>query len=160
LWCACRMRALGPIDEADAAGALDAADATAPARSVRVLVVDDNVDSAEMVCAALEQLGHRVAMAHDGAAAVDQATAFAPEVVLLDLGLPEIDGFEVARRLRRSGSRAHLVALTGYGLERDRAATREAGFDAHLVKPVDLATLQDAIAAAAGSAISRGRATT
>jgi signal transduction histidine kinase len=117
-------------------------------RSVRVLVVDDNRDSAEMVAEALQHLGHTVSVAHDGPGALTEAEAFIPEVVLLDLGLPTMDGFEVARRLRAGGVRVHLVAMTGYGQASDRQATREAGFDAHLVKPVDLATLERAIAAA------------
>ena len=124
------------------------APSTTPRRSVRVLVVDDNQDSAEMVAEALQHLGHQVAIAHDGPRALREAQAFTPEVVLLDLGLPMMDGFEVARRLRADGARVHLVAMTGYGQASDRAATREAGFDAHLVKPVDLATLERAIAAA------------
>jgi signal transduction histidine kinase len=114
-------------------------------RPIRVLVVDDNVDTAEMVCAALRRLGHDVAVAHDGPRAIDRALAFVPDVVLLDVGLPEMDGLEVARKLRGSGSRARLVALTGYGKPSDHEASRAAGFDSHLVKPVDLATLQQAL---------------
>jgi CheY-like chemotaxis protein len=114
-------------------------------RSVRVLVVDDNQDSAEMVSEALAHLGHQVAVAHDGPGALERTAEFQPDVVLLDLGLPMMDGFEVARRLRDGGSTVHLVAMTGYGQASDRDATRAAGFDAHLVKPVDLATLERAI---------------
>jgi signal transduction histidine kinase/CheY-like chemotaxis protein len=137
-----------PADVARARPSRSSRAPTETQRSVRILVVDDNHDSAEMVADALQHLGHTVSVAHDGPGALTEAAAFRPEVVLLDLGLPTMDGFEVARRLRADGVRVHLVAMTGYGQASDREATREAGFDAHLVKPVDLATLERAIAAA------------
>jgi signal transduction histidine kinase/ActR/RegA family two-component response regulator len=112
--------------------------------SRRVLVVDDNVDAAQSLKLLLELWGHEVRVAHDGHAAVEAARAFGPEVVLLDLGLPGPDGYEVARRLRElpGGEAACLVALTGYGREEDRSRSAEAGLQAHLVKPADPATLR------------------
>ena len=110
----------------------------------RLLVVDDNVDAATTQAALLRLLGHEVEVAYDGEAALAKARAFRPEIVLLDLGMPGMDGFEVARRLRASdeGSRMKVVAQTGWGQEEDRRRTRDAGFDAHLAKPVDIASLQ------------------
>jgi signal transduction histidine kinase len=115
------------------------APAPAPAGRCRVLVVDDNEDAAESVAALLELAGHEVCVARDGATALATAESQSPGVVVLDLGLPGMDGFEVARRLREApaGSAAMLIALTGYGSERDRDRVREAGFDLHLIKPAD-----------------------
>jgi signal transduction histidine kinase/CheY-like chemotaxis protein len=114
----------------------------------RVLVVDDNVDVAASLARFLELTGHDVRTAHDGPAALDAVRADRPEVVLLDIGLPGMDGYEVARRLRELLATAGvvLVALTGYGQEGDRRRSREAGFDHHLVKPVDPAALQELLA--------------
>jgi CheY-like chemotaxis protein len=110
----------------------------------RILVVDDNVDVAVSLKLLLQGSGHEVAVAHDGAAALAQAETFGPELVLLDIGLPGMDGYEVARRLRDNPRTcdAALIALTGYGQPRDRELTAEAGFDHHLVKPVDVGTLE------------------
>jgi two-component system CheB/CheR fusion protein len=104
----------------------------------RVLVVDDNVDSAESLTALLGIAGHQVRVAFDGRKAVEIARDFAPDVVLLDIGLPGMDGLAVARALRTDPavSRSLLIAISGYGQEADRRRTREAGFDHHLVKPV------------------------
>jgi PAS domain S-box-containing protein len=107
----------------------------------RVLVVDDNLDAAEAIRDLLDAVGHQVEVASDGTQALSAMDRFPAEVVLLDLGLPEMDGYEVARTLRARGIRARIVALSGYGREEDRKATRAAGFDAHLVKPVDVHTL-------------------
>lgn len=116
--------------------------ATAPGPRRRVLVVDDNVDAAEMLRDALEEAGHEARTVHDGLEALDVARELEPEVILLDLGLPRMDGFEVARRLHADPSKRYtLVALTGYGQESDRRRTAAAGFDHHLVKPVDMRTL-------------------
>lgn len=105
----------------------------------RVLVVDDNEDAAHTLRLLLEEEGHRVETAHDGPSALSAALRLQPDVVLLDLGLPEMDGLEVARRLRaRSPERQPLlVALTGWGQEKDKARTRSAGFDLHVTKPVE-----------------------
>jgi PAS domain S-box-containing protein len=114
----------------------------------RVLVVDDNVDSAVTVTQLLMLIGNDVRMAHSGACALDAAAAFRPSVVFIDLGMPGMSGFEVARRIREHPElgATRLVALTGWGQPDDRARTRQAGFDEHLVKPVDLATLRSVLA--------------
>ena len=129
-----------------------------PAPSRRVLVVDDNVDSALSLMMLLQALGHEVAIAHDGIEALEQAERFAPDTVLLDIGLPRLDGYEVARRLREQPQRHYLlIALTGWGQDEDRARARAAGFDHHLVKPVDLDQL-GRILAAGGQAGAEGSA--
>jgi CheY-like chemotaxis protein len=110
-----------------------------------VLVVDDNADAAELLAVALAGAGHDVRVAHDGPSALEVARAFVFDVALLDLGLPAMDGLELGERLRASGQQGMLVAVTGYGQEADRERTREAGFCAHLVKPVDLAAILSAV---------------
>lgn len=114
----------------------------------RVLVVDDNVDAAHTVAELLRLLGHEVSIEHDGLGAVDAALRLHPEVVLLDIGLPGIDGYEAARRIRRAeGKRAmKLVALTGWGQEQDKERAYRAGFDQHCVKPVGLDQLRTMLA--------------
>jgi DNA-binding response OmpR family regulator len=96
--------------------------------------------------------GHDVRTAHDGASALDAAQEYGPEVVLLDIGLPALDGFEVARRMRRQPAleNAVLVAMTGYGQDSDRQHSVEAGFDHHLVKPADFDSLRRILAAVPG----------
>jgi CheY-like chemotaxis protein len=118
---------------------------------LRVLVVDDNVDAAESMAMILRQLGHEVAIAHDGPDALAACTALRPRVVLLDIGLPGMNGLAVARELRArfDGARPTLVALTGWGQADDKARARDAGFDHHLVKPPDLDELARILAAAA-----------
>jgi len=130
-------------DTVSAPGADPQASAAAPAAR-RVLVVDDNLDAAEGLAMLLQLKGHQVATAYDGEGAIDAAREFDPQVVLLDIGLPRLDGFEVARRLREEFPNRSmlLVALTGYGQERDRLRAREAGFDHHLLKPVRLELLE------------------
>ena len=104
-----------------------------------VLVVDDNQDAAELIAEALAAAGHQVRTAFDGPAALAISEAFDPDVVFLDIGLPVMDGYEVARRMRAlDGKRMTLVAITGYGQEADRQRALAAGFDSHLVKPVSL----------------------
>ena len=112
----------------------------AAAKRCRVLVVDDNLDAAQTLAMLLEFLGHEVHMRHDGPGALAEAVAWQPDVVLLDIGLPGLSGYEVARRIRQHPVLAGmvLVALTGYGLEADRQSSREAGFDHHLTKPADV----------------------
>ncbi len=111
----------------------------APARRRRVLVVDDNVDSAMSLMMLLQTMGHEVGGAHDGVEALEAAERFAPDTVLLDIGLPRLNGYEVARRLRGQAAHSYLlIALTGWGQDEDRTRARAAGFDYHLVKPVDL----------------------
>jgi len=103
-----------------------------------VLVVDDNVDAAEMLGAFVQALGHEVDLAHDADSAQELARRHPPAICLLDIGLPETDGYQLARRLRADPATEHatLVAVTGYGQERDRARAAEAGFDHYLIKPV------------------------
>jgi CheY-like chemotaxis protein len=107
-------------------------------------VVDDNHDVAKSLAMMLRLHGHEVRVAHDGFAALEIARTDRPDVVLLDLGMPGMDGYEVARRLRREPGleNALLAAVSGYGQEEDLRRTREAGFDDHLTKPVDMAQLQ------------------
>jgi CheY-like chemotaxis protein len=108
-------------------------------RRRHVLVVEDHDDAREAVRSLLEVRGHRVEAAADGAAALDAALASRPEVVLVDIGIPGPDGYEVARRLRATDAGQHmtLVAVTGYGQAHDRQRALDSGFDAHLVKPID-----------------------
>jgi signal transduction histidine kinase len=114
----------------------------------RVLVADDNHDSAESLGMLLEMAGHEVRLAYDGQEALESADRFLPDVMLLDIGLPKLDGFEVASRLRKDNryDSMLLVAVTGYGTDSDRERARAAGFDHHLVKPVDPRALRDLIA--------------
>jgi len=121
--------------------------------SRRVLIVDDNADSAESMAVLLRLHGHDVRLAHDGLAALEEAHAFRPDVIFLDLSLPKMDGYEVARRLRMEPATRSmtLVAMTGYGRDEDRQRTREAGFHLHLVKPVDFDLLEDLLLSLPGS---------
>ncbi len=118
--------------------------AEAPVQTRRILVVDDEADVADSMAMLLKICGHEVVTAYDGATAIEAARAHRPEVVLLDIGMPGMDGYEVARRLRElpelQGVR--LIALTGWGQEEDRRRSQAAGFDHHLVKPVDLPKLE------------------
>jgi signal transduction histidine kinase len=112
----------------------------------RILVVDDNRDAASLTADALARLGHDVRVALDGHSALAMVQEFAPDIVLLDLGLPGMDGYEVARRLRAEFSHhVEIIAVTGYGQPLDRQRSKEARFESHLVKPVDIATLQRSI---------------
>ena len=102
-------------------------------------MVDDSRDSAESLAMLLRMAGHEVLVAHDGLQAVELATAERPSVMLLDIGLPGMDGYEVCRRVRAQGmSDTLIVAMTGYGQERDRQRSSEAGFNGHTVKPVEI----------------------
>ena len=120
----------------------------------RILVADDNSDAAEALALQLRLAGHDVRAANDGLEALEVAETFAPQVVLLDLGMPRMDGYETAREIRRKwwGKTATLVALTGWGGQQDRQRTADAGFDAHLVKPVTEFDLFQAIAATRSAA--------
>jgi CheY-like chemotaxis protein len=114
------------------------------ASGTRVLIVDDNVDAAEMFAAFVESLGYDVRHVYDAPAALRIVNEFVPTVALLDIGLPVIDGYELAARLRvQIPNQLKLVAVTGYGQEADRDRAMAAGFHAHLVKPVDLDALAD-----------------
>src|SRR5262249_13664883 len=109
------------------------------APSARILVVDDSKDCADSLCMLLTILGHQALAVYDGFQALERMKAFHPDVVVLDIGLPGIDGREVARRLRTLPALQNvlLIALTGYGQEKDRIASYEAGINYHLVKPLD-----------------------
>jgi signal transduction histidine kinase len=146
-----RLIAQAAPSEAGAPGA-----ASASPRQ-RVLVIEDNADARAMVCALLEHAGHEVYETGDGASGVERALHLAPDVALVDLGLPGFDGLEVARRLRESeiGARIFLVAVTGYGQAGDRRNTLDAGFDVHMVKPVETERLKEVLALAADGAARR-----
>jgi PAS domain S-box-containing protein len=123
--------------------------ADADSQALRILVVDDSEDTADTMGTLLEMAGHAIQIAHSGPAALEAAAAFQPDVVLLDIGLPGLDGYQVAERLRADPAMAGvtLIAASGYGQEEDRRRSAEAGIDRHLVKPVDLKELQDLLAA-------------
>ena len=125
----------------------DAARPATPAPARRVLVVEDNDDAREMLRNLLHLFGHEVHEACDGASGIEQARRVRPDAALIDIGLPGIDGYEVARRIRADVPGARLVALTGYGQPEDRERALAAGFDVHLVKPVDPEQLQRLLAA-------------
>ena len=131
-------RAVAPTGLATVADALP----RRATKRARVLVVDDNIDAAVMLHAYLAHLGHDLAIAHDGPSALELARTFEPEIALLDIGLPVMDGYELARKLREQfGAGLRLVAVTGYGQESDRARAKAAGFDHHVVKPIELEQL-------------------
>ncbi|MCW2275083.1 response regulator [Rhodoblastus acidophilus] len=139
--------------------------ASAPAHVARrrILVVDDSRDIADVLVMLLETLDEDVRVAYDGQSALELVAAFKPEIVFLDIGMPEMDGYETARRIRQlpEGKRMFLIALTGWGQEQDRRRTREAGFDEHLVKPVNFEQVQALLAersaeSAGASSVSQG----
>jgi CheY-like chemotaxis protein len=113
----------------------------------RILVVDDNEDASLLLAECLGAVGHDVVVAHDGPAAIDACATFGPEIAVVDIGLPVMDGYELAMRLReRHGRVLRLFALTGYGQQADRERSHAAGFERHFVKPVDVDALALAIA--------------
>ena len=109
----------------------------------RVLVVDDNVDAATALAALLRAMGHEVFVAHDARAALADLSRIRPDIALLDIAMPDMTGYELARLVRaRLGAAVRIVALSGFGLAEDRVRALDAGFDQHLVKPVDAAFLK------------------
>jgi PAS domain S-box-containing protein len=130
----------------------------APASSFRILVVDDNRDAAATLGMLLRIRGNDIRTAHDGLEAVGVADEFRPDVILLDIGLPKMNGYEAARRIRQQpwGSAMVLIALTGWGQESDRVHSQEAGFDQHLVKPVDPRDLMELLASLKKTAADQG----
>jgi PAS domain S-box-containing protein len=122
--------------------------------SARILVVDDNADAADSLGSLLQLEGHTVVVTYTSTDALARLAEFKPDIVLLDIGLPEIDGYEIARRIRSSPDHRHmrLIALTGYGQAEDRQRAKTSGFDAHLVKPVEFSALQRVLAANPSSA--------
>jgi two-component system CheB/CheR fusion protein len=145
-----RLPALAPVRTAPVVSPKSSGAARARRR---IVVVDDNVDAAESLALLLQHDGHEVQVAHDGHAALDAARGFRPDLVLLDIGLPGMDGYDVARRLRIDPEvpALTLVALTGFGQDEDRRRTSAAGFDHHLTKPVEY----DALAELIGTALRR-----
>ncbi|MBW8905187.1 MAG: response regulator, partial [Betaproteobacteria bacterium] len=137
-----------PLAGADESTAAAGDAASRPARPLRVLLVDDNADAARTLADVLRSDGHETRYAMSGASALELAAELKPDVVLLDIGMPGMDGYELARRLRAmaNGAAIRLVAVTGWGRDADRERSREAGFDLHLVKPVDPAELARALA--------------
>jgi CheY-like chemotaxis protein len=122
--------------------------------TLRVLVVDDNMDAAKVLELLVEEAGHRVRMAHTGPTALAAALDYRPDVMLLDIGVPELNGFEVAKRIRQQAVLRDivLVAITGYGQESDRQRIQEAGFDRYLTKPADFEKVRQILAAASEKA--------
>jgi CheY-like chemotaxis protein len=116
--------------------------------SRRVLVVDDNSDAAESLAMMLTLMGNEVRTARDGLEGVAAAAEFGPDVILLDIGMPRLNGYDACRRIREqpAGKGAVIIALTGWGQEEDKRRSQEAGFDGHLVKPVEPAALEGLLA--------------
>jgi CheY-like chemotaxis protein len=108
----------------------------------RILIVDDNVDAAEMLSMFLEMSGHRTRVAYTGPEAIDVVAEFRPAIVFLDIGLPGMNGYEVAQHLRKDIPGAKLVAVTGWGTDDDKRKARAAGFDFHLTKPVETSAIE------------------
>jgi CheY-like chemotaxis protein len=149
-----RLPLTSPAAAEHAAGEIAGAQKAEVASTARrILVVDDNPDAADSLKVLLGIWGHVVEIAYDGVSALQLARGFDPELVFLDIGLPEMNGYEVARRLRDEAglARARFIALSGYGTERDRLRSSEAGFDLHLVKPVDPQSLPGVIASVFGA---------
>jgi signal transduction histidine kinase/CheY-like chemotaxis protein len=147
-----------PVTAAPPATAAVAEQPTVAARrSLRVLIVEDNLDAAEMLELAVSRLGHITRLAHDGAIAITTATEFAPDVIFLDIGLPVMNGYAVARTLRgmRDFNHVHIAAVTGWGQEEDRRKAREAGCDGHFTKPLSPAMLEELLATIAQRILDR-----
>jgi CheY-like chemotaxis protein len=123
-----------------------------------VLVVDDNEAAANLLCAVVEKLGNVVRVAYDGEQAIDAARTFQPDVVLMDLGMPKLDGYGAARHIRQEpwGHQVVLIAVTGWGQDGHKQRAQEAGFDHHLVKPADPQQLQRLLATPRRRAIRTG----
>jgi CheY-like chemotaxis protein len=138
---------------AQAAASPAAIEPTAVYRRRRILVADDNVDAAESMRLLLEMLGNTVSTANDGIQAVDVAEAFRPELILLDIGMPRLNGYDACRQIRERdwGKSALIVAMTGWGQDEDKRRSLEIGFDQHLVKPVDPEALEKLLATLDGS---------
>ncbi len=127
---------------------LDDGPAVSSVEPRRILVVDDNQDAAASLAMLLELMGNKTQTANDGLEALKVAPRFKPDLILLDIGMPNLDGYETAHRIRQQswGQKLVLVALTGWGQEADRRKSREAGFDHHLTKPANLAQIEKLLA--------------
>lgn len=112
----------------------------------RILIVDDNITAAESLGKLLELRGHTIARAYTGTDALDTAREYDPDIIILDIGLPDMDGYEVAQHLRKEEFKSALIALTGYGLDEDKVRAKESGFDYHLTKPIGLAEIEEVFA--------------
>ena len=143
-----RVSVGGVVEDRPSGDAVPESVVSRPDDSVKILVVDDSVDSAEMLAAALSAKGYETRVAHDAPVAMRIAAAFRPSVAFLDIGVPVMDGYELAAHLRERPelNGMKLVALTGYGQESDRRKSREAGFHYHLVKPVDFTAVESVLA--------------
>jgi len=132
-----RLPMAGELTETRETG--DDGDRQTPTSELRILVVDDNVDAATSLAILLKIMGNTLHLAHDGEAAVEAARKYRPDVVLLDIGLPKLNGYDVARAIRQEpwGRNMVLIAVTGWGQDEDKRKSEEVGFDRHLVKPVD-----------------------
>ena len=141
-----------PLAQAQKVPAIERREPVLPAstKRCRVLVVDDNVDSVESLAMLLRMMGHEVETASDGASGLEKAAAFKPDVAILDIGLPKVNGYELARQIREQqwSKNVTLVALTGWGQEQHRRRSEESGFNHHLTKPVEFDVLQEILAAA------------
>ena len=141
-------------------GAASGAEASPAKSRHRLLVVDDNVDAADSTAILLREWGHEVSIANDGTRALERAAEFKPDVILLDIGLPDMSGYELAPRLRALPAlpkEVFLVAITGYGAEHDRLRAGEAGFNRHMTKPVELEALKDLLASIPAASARRAR---
>ena len=149
-----RLPAAAPL----AAGSPEPARRGEPARArgLRVLVIDDNIDMARALASLLKMLNHEVCTAYDGPSGLEAARVHRPEVVLLDVGLPGMDGYQVAEQLRREefGKTVRLIAVTGYGQDEDRQRALSVGFDQFVTKPVDFATLMTIMVIPDGAVLS------
>jgi signal transduction histidine kinase/ActR/RegA family two-component response regulator len=147
---------IAPGQAATAVAAERDASAAAASRNLRVLIVEDNRDAAAMLELAVSQLGHVTRVAHDGATAIPAALEFAPDLILLDIGLPVMNGYAVVRALRERPefTNVHVAAITGWGQDDDRRKAREAGFDSHFTKPLALEALEDLLATIAHRTVS------
>jgi CheY-like chemotaxis protein len=126
----------------------DGDEAAEPGGGHRVLVVDDNVDSADSLAMMVQLMGNQVRTAHDGLAGLEAAAAFRPDLILLDIGMPKLNGYDTCRRIRAQpwGKNAVIVALTGWGQDEDKRRSQEAGFNLHMVKPVEPAAVEKLLA--------------
>jgi CheY-like chemotaxis protein len=141
------LRSEAKVSEGNSAEQPRTSEPEQPSAPQRILVIDDNSDVAEALARLLQDFGHEVQIALGGPDGLKTAAVFGPEVVFVDIGMPGMDGYEVARQLRRrtESKKSKLVALSGYGRDEDRRRSLEAGFDTHLVKPVDVKALTNVL---------------
>ena len=150
----------GPVRQAHDQERIKSAATAASAGGRRILIADDNEDAVESLALLLNMMGNETRTAPDGLAALQVGETFAPEIALLDIGMPKLNGYDAARRIRALpwGARLVLVALTGRSQDEDRRRSQEAGFDFHLVKPIEPAALERLLATVPSTLDSRGSA--